>query len=667
MNISTKLLQAAAGQAGGAGLDVDEVFSTFVYEGNGSTGQSIVNGIDLSGEGGLVWAKSRESSSNHSWYDTVRGVQKALFSNSTGAEQSDASGGATKGLYQFNNNGFTVGDDWAAAINLNNDDMVSWTFRKAPKFFDIVTYTGNGTAGLTVNHNLGSVPGMIIVKATGLTSHWQVLHRNDGTNWKNLQLDQTGASGNEADYWGNGSSFVAPTSTAFTVGTGSNVNANGYTYIAYLFAHNNTDGGFGPDSDQDIIKCGGLTDGGADINLGFEPQFVLIKRTDQDSVNTSAGSRASRGNWVIADVMRSMPVSDQVDGLAANLSDAEIHEDFYIRPTPTGFSYDSLSYDGSGDFIYMAIRRGPLAAPEDATNVFAIGERGQNSPPPAYQAGFPVDMFTNRSDVTATTQWYTFDRLRGKIQTLFLDDTTSEQAYGGNAYAFDQMQGVGSSTNSDVNNYSWMWRRAPGYFDVVAYQGTGSAGFTFNHNLGVKPEMIWVKNRGASEYWAVYHKDLNGGTNPSHYYLKLNDTNAEFDYNEIWNDTEPTATQVTVGQQGVVNSSSFSHIAYLFATVAGVSKVGSYTGNGSTQNIDCGFSSGARFVLIKNTQRSRAWVTIDTTRGLQSGDDKVLYLNATTSELDLDFVDPHSSGFALSTSNDQVNENGKTYIFYAIA
>jgi len=94
--------------------------------------------------------------------------------------------------------------------------------------------------------------------------------------------------------------------------------------------------------------------------------------------------------------------------------------------------------------------------------------------------------------------------------------------------------------------------------------------------------------------------------------------------------------------------------------------VGSYTGNGSTQNIDCGFSSGARFVLIKRTDSTGGWWVFDTERGIVSGNDPLLYLHLTNAEnTTLDFIDPYSSGFAVTATSSNVS--GGTYIFYAIA
>ena len=136
MATKKKLLQAAAGQAGGgAGLNVEEVFSTYLYDGTGAT-QSITNNIDLSGEGGMTWLKARSLTAyDNSVYDTERGATKRIVTNSTNEEFT-----RTGGLTSFNSDGFTLGN--AGDENESGATIVSWTFRKAPKFFDVVTYTG---------------------------------------------------------------------------------------------------------------------------------------------------------------------------------------------------------------------------------------------------------------------------------------------------------------------------------------------------------------------------------------------------------------------------------------------------------------------------------------------------------------------------------------------
>jgi hypothetical protein len=120
---------------------------------------------------------------------------------------------------------------------------------------------------------------------------------------------------------------------------------------------------------------------------------------------------------------------------------------------------------------------------------------------------------------------------------------------------------------------------------------------------------------------------------------------------------------------GINNVSTLPHIAYLFATVAGVSKVGSYTGTGADLNVDCGFSAGARFILIKRTDSTGDWYVYDSVRGIVAGNDPYLLLNSTAGEVTgTDYIDPLSSGFTVTSSAPAaLNASGGTYIFLAIA
>jgi hypothetical protein len=217
-------------------------------------------------------------------------------------------------------------------------------------------------------------------------------------------------------------------------------------------------------------------------------------------------------------------------------------------------------------------------------------------------------------------------------------------------------------TNATSNTYiNYLFRRAPGFFDVVCYTGTGSA-TTQTHNLGVVPELMIVKKRSATDDWAVY-----AGDNTD--FLLLNTTAATADDNTYWNDTSPTSTVFSVGTNADVNTSAATYVAYLFASLTGVSKVGSYTGTAAAQTINCGFTGGARFVLIKRTDSTGDWYVWDTARGIISGDDPYLLLNSTAAEVtNTDYIDPVSSGFELSsTAPAAINASGGTFIFLAVA
>ncbi len=640
--------------AAGAGLDVDEVFSTFVYNGSSSS-QTFNNGIDLSGEGGLVWIKERSSSgSDHHLTDTVRGIKNPLNSDSTAAENAYYANN-NQGITAFNNNGFTVAS--GSNFNDNGDTAVSWTFRKAPKFFDVVIYSGNSTAGRTISHNLGSVPGMIIVKSrTDGTEDWCVYHRGIASDAETdcLFLNLTDTALDNDAFWND----TAPTSTQFTLGNSTKTNRTGHDFVAYLFAHNDSDGGFGPDGDQDIIKCGSYTGNSGNpqlIELGFEPQFLMVKCT------------TNSGNWFVVDNMRGvLPNADYGNDnrtIYWNKSDAEIASGnfgFYS----TGFAAaQSSTTNGSGrKFIYMAIRRGPLAIPEDATKVFAIDSQGSTGDgnAPSFRSNFPVDMAI-RLDTSGASKDISA-RLTG-AKRLYTDLTNAESSF--NNSKWDYQNGWYSATSTITNYYAHMWKRAPSYFDVVAYTGDSTSKQDINHNLGVAPEMIWIKNRDQTGYNWIIGTDELGGWN---YYVSFNSTSQRASSTAYFGNTAPTSSQFSVGQtagQDDTNRTTYKYIAYLFASVSGVSKIGSYTGNGSTQTIDCGFNP--RFILTKKIINGNGnWFVFDTKRGIVAGNDPYLLLNTTDAEVtNVDTIDPTTNGFIVNDNN--TNANSDTYLFYAIA
>ena len=210
---------------------IDDIFSTYVYKGN-ETARAINNGIDLSAKGGLVWVKTRNDSSDHQLVDTERGANDILSTNIGNNEVT-----AANRITGFNDNGFNLGT--AGQVNGTNAyDYASWTFRKQKGFFDVVKYDGSDTGDGLIAHNLGCVPGCIIVKRLngGSGYDWAVLHRgfneeNPGTHvaWLNLN----NAAGAQSNYWNN----TAPTSTHFCAKAGyAQVNQAGGEYIAYLFA-----------------------------------------------------------------------------------------------------------------------------------------------------------------------------------------------------------------------------------------------------------------------------------------------------------------------------------------------------------------------------------------------------------------------------------------------
>ena len=630
------MLKAKLLAGGGAEtLYVDDVFSAYTYTGNGST-QTITNGIDLSGKGGMVWFKSRSAAIDHWLVDTDRTGSKGLYSNATSAQAT-----ATNSISAFNSNGFSITN----ASGYENSSggassYISWTFRKAPKFFDVVTWTGDGTAR-NITHSLGVTPGMVIVKCTNNTSSWFIKHLSLPSDI--LRLESTAAKEADTGYFG------SVNSSTFGV-TGGATNILGYTYVAYLFAHDTgTDG---------IIQCGSYVGNGAatgpTVTLGWEPQYVMIK------------AASGGGSWRLVDSARGMVVSGVDMDLRANTTDAEYSAEQWVTPMATGFNTAGGNNNNTGvTYIYLAIRR-PNKPPTVGTQVYnAIARTGTGAAATVTGVGFAPDLVALRSR-SGTTGGRWEDRLRGATIEISSNATTVEAAVAQSLTAFG-MDGFALGTDGDWNTsaatyISWCFKRAPGVFDVVCYTGNGGTN-TQSHNLGAIPELMILKGRSTPSDWGVYV----GSISQMYYKLTLQTTDAAAVNNSLFS-AAPTASSFTLNTTNL-NNNAGTYVAYLFATKAGISKVFNYTGNGSSQTINCGFTTGARFVLIKRTDIAGDWYVWDTVRGIIAGNDPHLSLNATAAEVTTnDSIDPDSSGFIVNqVAATNINVTSATYIGLAFA
>jgi hypothetical protein len=492
---------------------------------------------------------------------------------------------------------------------------------------------------------------MVISKRTDSTGDWGVWHRGTGSvDYTGLKLNGTNASGQvNPGLEGQFTSTYFKPIYVYDPSNTATMNINGATYVAYLFGHDTSSDG--------MIQCGTFTGTGSQITttLGFEPQWLLYKRTD-----SSAG-----GGWGIVDNIRGWIEggnSSNFQYLAANSTDAEA-ESSGPGLISTGFT---SNFSNGREYIYMAIRRGPMQTPTSRASVFDV-ELGGSSVADnglTINTGFPVDLLMFADNYASGGTNYIKDRLRGNWvsnnKRLATELNNAEQ--GASTYqSFDSNEGIinraGGTGNLSYSIYH-AWRRAPGYFDMVAYTGTGSVR-TVDHNLTVAPEMMWIKRTNTARDWSVYHSAL-GATK----YIILNSNGTPTTVTTWWNDTAPTSSVFTTGASVGVNGSNDTYIAYLFATLAGISKVGSFSHtNGSSTDVDCGFSSGASLVIAKRYDSTGDWYYWDNVRGIVSGNDPYLLLNTNAAETtNTDYIDPLNSGFQIAsgfTTGD--------YIFYAIA
>jgi len=209
----------------------------------------------------LVWIKNRGGATSHAIYDTTRGTQSQLSSDTTGDQVTSSSG-----LTAFGSNGFTIST--STLVNTTGTQYVAWAWDESTQAgLDIVGYTGNG-ANRTIAHTLGVAPKMVIVKAgttAGADQGWPVFHASIA-NTTYLQLNSTSATAAGADYWNS----TSPTSSVFSVGTNAAINANNDTYIAYCFAEVEGFSKFGS-------YAGNGSADGPFAYCGFRPKFVITK------------------------------------------------------------------------------------------------------------------------------------------------------------------------------------------------------------------------------------------------------------------------------------------------------------------------------------------------------------------------------------------------------
>ena len=198
---------------------------------------------------------------------------------------------------------------------------------------------------------------------------------------------------------------------------------------------------------------------------------------------------------------------------------------------------------------------------------------------------------------------------------------------------------------------------------VVTWTNPASGSWTVGHGLGVAPKMIITKGRSGTNGWVTYHESL-GNTKA----VVLSSTAAADTNSAYWNNTSPTSSVFSMGSASVIGA-SYTMVAYCFAEIAGFSKFGSYTGNGSTDGpfVYCGFRP--RFVMIKNASNVANWTIVDTSRNTYNVANARLFpSNSDAESTAANNCDILSNGFKVRNGTDTgVNTNNETYIFAVFA
>ena len=288
-----------------------------------------------------------------------------------------------------------------------------------------------------------------------------------------------------------------------------------------------------------------------------------------------------------------------------------------------------------------------------------------------------------------------FDAVRGTSKDLNGNSNSAEGTQSGlTAFGSDGFT-LGSANDFNYNNYTyvaWCWKAGGGSgssnetgsinttstsvnttskFSISAYTGNDTAGATIGHGLGAVPHFVMVKCRSHAQHWAVYHHKNTSA--PETDFLILSTDAATADSVNRWNDTAPSSTLITFGQENQINGPSYTYAAYAWSEVQGFSKFGSYTGNGNADGpfVNLGFRPA--FIMTKKTDATNAWNMLDSTRDTANPLDNLLWANVTDAEdgysstatARYDFL---SNGFkCVNGDGSAFNTSGSTYIYMAWA
>jgi len=527
------------------------------------------------------------------------------------------------------------GSVFGSNFNVNDRKTQLKVIKKQENFFDIVKYDGTGIAR-QIQHSLNQNPGMIIVKCYDIGSSsllqadadWMVFHRSaDASNSEDgyFTINQSSAVGWYDQVANDGVAAddavwrrTMPSSSSFSVGTDSRVNAAGAKYIAYIFAHD-------PDLSNGKVVCGYFdTDasGKASVDIGWDPQWVSLCAVD-DGYWTEYNNRTGMSPFLSEETFWS---SSTVNTLTNGTG---------VHSNSVGFNVD-LSHRSltSKRVVYVAIRytmRNWLTE-IGGYNLPFEGNLGFGTPivklpyfKDLYENPAPPDADENDRPTALNVPKFGYSRSvnNGPFDMgIWMDNSGTNmpqfgaRILGNNYLLLSADQGLTSSSDwrwdykagmmtndrvgetvsgSGYTSTGHMWRKAPKELDILVYEGdsgvtTGSTQ-TIKHGLQATPDMMWIKPLSGTGDWICYHKDL---TNPNNQWLALNNASGaqtESTVNEYPFPVSPTSTEFTVGHDSTerVLGANRKYIAVLFSQEGGTFLTGKFTGpTSSTVTISTG-------------------------------------------------------------------------------
>ena len=639
---------------------VDDIFSTFLYKGNNTNNHHIQNGVDLT-EGGLVWIKDRDQTSNHTLTDS------AYLMNTTNKDfiQANTSNPDQTGplINSFESNGFKLSGEWYANSAYNYS---SWTFRKAKGFFDVVTWTGNGVAGRQISHSLSSIPGCIMIKCTSNAFSWTVGHKslNSGTDpWDyHLMLHNSDDEADGATQFND----TAPTSTHFTVGAANTVNGSGKTYVAYLFA-----GGESTAATARSVDFDGSDDqlnipDSADWDLG-NGDFTL--ETWIKSTQTTSGYFTALGQWQDSGNNRSWMIRYASQDIGTGWS-------FFYSTNGSNYTTTMGSDISDGQWHHIAVTRtggnlrtftdGILNTTRSTSDTFYAGAGTFTI---GGQSGNYFDGQLSNVRLVKGTALYTSsfrsptEPLTNVTNTKLLccnnSSVTGSTVTPGTITASSSPTASTDSPFDDPAGFVFGESGSESVITCGSYVGSGSAGLEVN--LGWEPSWIMVKSATSNENWEMYDSMRGLAVGGDAERLKANTTSSE-DTNSNWFALTPNGFIVN-STSGSANSNGQTYIylairrpdGYVGKPVElGTGVFAMDTGNSSANGPAFDSNFAVDFTFSKEPASTGYWIT--TARLI----DKWLRLNDTTTEASLSSYERYDLSKGV---HQQYNSSNQAFMF----
>ena len=653
-----------------------EAFNTITWLGDDSNGRQIT-GMGFNPD--FVWSKSRSATGSHALFDSVRGANEYLSSNTTDAEITNPSSGY---LQSFDSDGFSLQDGTSNFANLNADGTtyVAWCWdagaNNASTGHSSVTWVGNG--GTQKIAGLPFTPDFVWIKNRE--------NADDHYLYDSVRGPLIGLNSNQTAAEVNSSNDLSTFDTdGFILGSDGGINRSGQAYVGWAWdagdsdpasnSNGSTTSTVKSNGDFSVITYSGNgASGGATIGHGLTsaPDWIIIKRRDASA------------DWI--NYHSSMGSTHAIRFTNAAKEDVE---SFFkdTDPTDTVFRIGGAGEVNNSSGTYVAYAWRDVAGKQKFGTY-----TGQGNVTLGFRPGFVL--IKNTTD--ASTDWVLYDAsrnplggtaiLRPNLNSTEASETVTITANGfttgtgsyvgasGKTYIYMAFAGSYPDFITNVNTDGTIDSRVKAStangFSIVSYIGNGSNNSTVGHGLGAVPDWVLVTARdfASATNWAVFHSGLG---NVQHY-LRLNTTDMVVTSdNTNFGTVDPTSSVMNLGYAGSTNTNGNQYIMYCWTAIAGRSAFGSYTGNASSVSVTTGFLPA--FILIKRYNTSAAatnWEIHDNTRNTAGELLGVLYPNTSGAEgfnSSGSSITTNSTSFTVNGSGGSINGNNDTYIYAAFA